>query len=191
MWRTLRAEQRPVLDEDSIKIVPEPDEQSGLQQQLTAWLQEPDEYCGLQSMVIVRIGPGPLFSIYSPVSVLSTCCTIKMLSPGEETKQILPWLRPAARSRAWNTWTRGRGRWRLPRRARRRCTWSPLICLSFTASLFVFTEYCDGHSGSDAVVFKAPTLLRDKLHSLLSVNERLNNTVLGNQRLKHSIFVPH
>ena len=38
LWRTLRAEQGPVLDEDSIKIVPEPDEQSGLQQQLAAGL---------------------------------------------------------------------------------------------------------------------------------------------------------
>ena len=34
--------------EHPIEIVPEPDEESGLQQQLAAGLQESDEYCGLQ-----------------------------------------------------------------------------------------------------------------------------------------------
>ena len=36
------------MDEHPIEIVPEPDEESGLQQQLAAGLQESDEYCGLQ-----------------------------------------------------------------------------------------------------------------------------------------------
>ena len=52
MWRTLRAEEGPVLYKNPVEVVPEPDEEGCLQQQLAARLQEPDEDGGLESVPI-------------------------------------------------------------------------------------------------------------------------------------------